>query len=283
MRRVLLLLAGFVVYAGYAQELYPFTEPASNMPARSASLKLTSMFSKQTHTGRGMQRHMPEVMLGLSKNLMIHGSATFANMHGNVFGWESLRLYGKYRFFSRDQVHQHFRMAAYGAVAYSANDLDRNEINLMGDQSGAGAGLIGTALWNRFALSATTGWNEVIHPKRRLKSAASDYAFSAFTYSLSGGYLLLPREYTDYNQTNVNLYAELLGSRNSWRRQGERYYIDLAPSVQFIFKSTSKLNLGYRFELGSDIDRLSRGYVMASYEHIFLNALKKKQPASKAL
>ena len=57
----------------------------------------------------------------------------------------------------------------------------------------------------------------------------------------------------------------------------ERYYVDLAPSVQFIFKSTSKLNLGYRFQLAGDITRMAEKSFMISYEYIFLNALKKKK------
>jgi hypothetical protein len=95
-------------------------------------------------------------------------------------------------------------------------------------------------------------------------------------YSLSAGFLLFPLEYTDYNQTNVNLYAELLGSRNI-NFPSERYYVDLAPSIQFIFNSTSKLNLGYRFQLSGDIDRMANKSFMISYEYIFLNALRKKK------
>jgi hypothetical protein len=82
-------------------------------------------------------------------------------------------------------------------------------------------------------------------------------------------------EYKDYNQTNLNIYAELLGGQNlDW--EYEKYYLDLAPSVQLIFKSTSKLNLGYRFQLKSDIYRNMKSSWMISYEYIFLNALKKK-------
>lgn len=51
---------------------------------------------------------------------------------------------------------------------------------------------------------------------------------------------------------------------------------NLAPSMQLIFNSTSKLNIGYRFQLKSDIYRNMKNSWMISYEHIFLNALKKK-------
>lgn len=276
MKEIFLLgFAGFCSIAN-GQELYPFTEPASNMPAHSLSVKNTSVFQSDLHSGRILQRYMPEVMLGLNKHWMVHLSSSFSNMHRSRFIWEGARLYAKYRFLSNDGVHEHFRMAAFGAAAYSRNHLDHNEINIgMGEQSGVQAGLIATQLWNRLALSATGGWNEVLNQERWDKSHSDRYAGRAVNYSLSAGYLLLPFEYKDYNQTNINLYAELLGSRNiAFAR--EKYYVDLAPSVQAIFNSTAKLNLGYRFQLASDIYRLAKAGWLVSFEYIFLNALTKK-------
>lgn len=233
-----------------------------------------SMFQKGKHSDKLLHRHMPEVMFGFSKKWMLHTGLNFSNMHGEKFIWEAARLYAKYRFLSIDEVHKHFRMAVFGGGSYSRNHLDHNEINfMMGDQSGVQGGLIATQLWNKLAISVTGSWNEVIDKKRSEKSFSSPYAFQSINYSLSAGYLLLPFEYTNYDQTNVNLYAELIGSRNM-NFPSEKYFIDLAPSVQFIFKSTSKLNLGYRFQLAGDIYRLSNNSFMVSYEHIFLNALK---------
>lgn len=257
-----------------AQELYPYAEPASNMPARSIAVKNASVFQKALHSARTMQRHMPELMLGFNKNLMLHAGTSFSDMHSNKVRWESARLYGKYRFLSVDDVHKHFRMAAFAAAAYSRNNLQHNEINiLMGEQSGVQGGLIATQLWNKFALSATGSWNEVLNNERWNKSFPSRYAGRSVNYSLSAGFLLLPFTYTDYKQTNVNLYAELLGSRNIGFA-AEKYYVDLAPSVQAIFSSTAKLNLGYRFQLGSDIYRIGKNSWMIGFEYIFLNALR---------
>lgn len=271
-----MVIAFFGVTHLRAQELYPYTEPASNMPAKSISAKLGVMLMKDEHSSRTLQRYSPEIGFGLNKEWMVHTGVTFSDMHQSKFIFESARLYTKWRFLSVDDVHKHFRMAAFGAATYSKNHLDHNEINLMGDQSGVQAGLIATQLWNKFALSASGSWNEVLDKERRQKVYPQQYAFSAVNYSLSAGYLLFPIEYKDYDQTNVNFYAELLGSRNmDWPE--ERYYLDLAPSLQFIFKSTGKLNLGYRFELASDIYRLSQNSFMISYEHIFLDALRKKR------
>jgi hypothetical protein len=260
----------------YGQELYPYSEPASNMPAKAVGVKMTSMFMRGVHSNKILQRHMPEVMFGVNKNLMLHAGLGFSDMHEERFMFEAVRLYGKYRVLSVDDVHKHFRVALFSGLAYSRNHLDHNEINLMGDQSGIQAGIIATQLWNRLAVSGTGSWNEVLHRERRNKLSGTDYAFTAFNYSLSAGFLLLPVEYRDYDQTNVNLYLELLGSRNVGRST-DRYYVDLAPAVQFIFNSTGKLNLGYRFNVSGDIYRLTNRSFMIGYEHLFLNALRKKK------
>jgi len=258
-----------------AQELYPFTEPASNMPARSMSLKFGAMFGKGVHGNRIDQRFTPEAMFGVSKKWMVHGAFTLSNMYEGFYYFESARVYAKYRFLSNDEVHKHFRMAAFTTAAYSRNHLQHNELNLMGDHSGVQVGVIATQLWNKLAVSATVSETELFDKKRWNKDLPQQYAFRSINYSLSAGYLVLPRDYKDYNQTNLNIYAELLGGRNlDWKY--EKYFLDLAPSIQLIFKSASKLNLGYRFELKSDIYRNMKNSWLISYEHIFLDALKKK-------
>jgi hypothetical protein len=277
MRNCLLLLVIFISETSNAQELYPYAEPASNMPSESISLKLGTMYGKGVHRSNVLHRYNPEVMFGLNKNWMIHATLGFSNMHENYFYYESAKIYAKYRFLSIDDIHKHFRMAAFASATYSRNHLDHNEINLQyGDQSGVQAGIIATQLWHKFAISGTASISEVLDEERAEKVYPQKYAFQSFNYSLSAGYLIFPRSYIDYNQVNLNLYAELIGGRNlDWPQ--EKYYLDLAPSVQLIFNSTSKLNLGYRFELTSDIYRLMRKSFMISYERIFLNALRKKK------
>ncbi|RYY62690.1 MAG: hypothetical protein EOO12_13325, partial [Chitinophagaceae bacterium] len=244
-------LAG-AFFSASAQELYPWTEPASNMPSRSISAKATGMFMRSVHDDRVKQRYMPEVMFGLNRKWMLHGALTFSDMHSGSLSYEAARVYAKYRFLSRDEVHRHFRMAAFAAAAWSRAPLERNDINLWGDGSGVQGGLIATQLIDRWAFSATASLLELVPKERWQKDGTSQFAWEALQYSLSAGVLLLPRVYTDYNQTNLNLYVELLGHRNL-NFPNEKYYVDLAPSLQLIFKSTGKLSAGYRFELGSDI------------------------------
>jgi len=275
MKKSILAIFIFLCLQADTQELYPFAEPASNMPAKSLGLKMGTMFGKGPHSNRVMQRYSPEVMLGLNKKWMLHGNLSFSDMHESYFYFESARVYAKYRFLSKDELHKHFRMAAFASAAYSRNHLDHNELSLMGDHNGVQGGIIATQLWHKFALSGTASLTEVFDEKRGDKILPQQYAFEMLNYSLSAGYLVFPKNYTDYNQTNLNIYAELLGGRNlDWKY--EKYFLDLAPSVQFIFKSTSKLNIGYRFQLKSDIYRLMKNSFMLSYEYIFLNALKKK-------
>ncbi len=261
---------------GRGQELYVFSEPASNMPTNSISAKISGMFANDNHSSRTLQRYMPEVMFGISKNWMIHGSVTFSDMHQNKFIFESSRIYAKWRFLSRDDVHKHFRMAAFGAITYSRNRPNFNEINFSGDQSGAQIGVIATQLWNKLAVSGSASLNEVLHKYRWDEAHRDLHAFEAVKYSLSAGYLLFPIEYKSYDQTNLNLYLELLGGSNiDWPQ--EKYYIDLAPAIQFIFNSNDKLNLGYRYQIAGDVFRMASKTFMISYEHVFLNAIKKRK------
>ncbi|HET9434351.1 MAG TPA: hypothetical protein VFO37_11375, partial [Chitinophagaceae bacterium] len=153
MRFFLLPILLFSAAASYAQELFPYTEPASNMPARSMSLKVGAMLGKGVHGSGIDQRYSPEVMFGISKKWMVHATITFSNMYEPFFYYESARVYGKYRFLSKDELHKHFRMAAFATAAYSRNHLQHNELNLMGDHSGVQVGLIATQLWNKLAVS----------------------------------------------------------------------------------------------------------------------------------
>ena len=238
------------------QELYVYTEPASNMPAHSVSTRLTGNFigKNQGVTNRFMQRYTPELMLGLNRKWMLHIGGTFADMHTGNFRWESVYTYIKYRFLSVDDVHKHFRMAAFADVAYSRSPFEFDEISLQGDKSGIGFGIVATQLVNRLAISTTVSHTQLLDASRNDKiyyTPARNY--QAMNYALSAGYLLIPRNYTDYKQTNINLYVELLGQQTLDRKT---HYVDAAPAIQFIFNSNSKLNIGYRFQIqgsnGSD-------------------------------
>ena len=258
-----------------AQELYVFSEPASNMPAHSVSGKLYGSFmGPQAWHNQDMQRYTAEAMFGISRKLMVHSGTTMSNMHTDKLKWESVYLYAKYRFLSLDEVHKHFRMAAFAEGAYSKAPFHNDEVSLQGDKSGIQAGLIAAQLWHKFAISGTFSHTQVLHESRNSTVIyVPERIYQTLNYSLSAGYLLLPGEYTNYQQLNVNLYTELIGQRSLDRKA---FYIDLAPAVQFIFNSNFKINIGYRFELDGDMYRMADKSVLISLERTFLNALKKK-------
>jgi len=258
-------------FSGFAQELYVYTEPASNMPAKSVSAKVTAMLGDSYGTFK--QRYKPEIMFGINKNLMVHGAATFSNMHTHKMEAEGAFGYAKYRFLSKDKVHAHFRMAAFAEGGYSKNGLLYDELNVQGDISGLHAGIIATQLVNKFAASTTVGYVHAFYDKDKLHHA--NPVDKALQYSLSAGYLILPIEYTSYEQLNFNVYAEFIGQRSLADKK--THFIDMAPAIQFIFNSNSKLNLGYRFQLSGNAERSMTESFLVSFEHTFFNALRKKK------
>lgn len=281
-------------HAVTAQELYVFSDPASNAPAKSLTLKYAGKWVGESTMGHphNANRQMLESQLGISKNLMFRTGITVGNMYNmanNNLKFESVNLYAKYRLLSLDGVHKHFRAAAFVKGVLSNNNLKYAEITAEGDQTAVQTGIILTQLVHKLAVSSTLALTEVMDDERFLKyGGPRNFGYRSFNYSLSAGYLVLPRSYTSYNQTNFNVYLELLGSRGQGPEfdvpgsasgeiaRGQYYFVDLAPAVQLIIKSNAKLNVGYRFQLSGDAYRMSNKAFYISYERTFLNALKKR-------
>lgn len=274
-KRILVILAVLAIKA-QGQELYVFSEPASNLPANTISLKLTDHFVTNDNIyNRFSNRVMPQVLVGVSKKIMFAVSGTIANMHTPDFRYESVNVYTKYRFLSKDGLHRHFRMAAFAEASATRSPFHYDEITLMGDKSGVEAGIIATQLWHKLAVSGTVSHTQVLDKSRNNKVIyVPSRNYQSLNYSLSAGYLLLPKEYSDYKQTNLNLYLEMLGQQTLDRRT---YYLDIAPALQLIFNSNAKLNVGYRFQLGSNMQRMTGNSWLISFERTFLGALKAKK------
>ncbi len=268
-----MMASAFLSKPVLGQELYVFSEPASNMPAKALSLKYAGKFLEGYHSGKTEQRQAFAAQLGINKKWMLRASTTISDMYSYpVTRWESVNVYAKYRFLSKDEVHKHFRAAAFMEAAYSRNDLYYDELSLEGDQSGVQAGLVFTQLLHKLALSSTLSITEVIHEQRRNDDSPQGlYPYASFNYSLSAGYLLLPRKYVSYKQTNFNIYLELLGSNTLVK---SLHFVDLAPAFQLIFNSNTKLNAGYRFQLSGNMHRMATESFLISLETTFLNVLK---------
>ena len=265
-----LLIGGMLsIMSASAQELYVFTEPASNMPSHSISGKITGKYSKHPAPTNHMQRYTPEIMFGLNKKWMVHFATTFSDMYTNNVRWESARTYVKYHFLSNDEVHKHFRMAAFGEYSYSRNIGIFDDIGIEGDMSGFQAGVIATQLWNKLAVTSTLSYLQTHQNKSTEMQVVIPK--QSFNYSLSAGYLIFPLNYKNFSQTNFNVYAELLGQRSL---DMKKYVIDFAPAIQFIFNSNAKLNIGYRFQLNGNMNRMADKSWLISFERTFLGAWK---------
>ncbi len=260
----------FIANTASSQELYVFSEPASNMPAHSVSAKLDYRIPVSDINNTYRQRYSPELMFGLSKKWMLHVAGSFSDFYMPQIRWESVKTYAKYRFYSADDVHRHFRMAAFGEAAYSRNPFYYGDLNLDGDNSGVRAGIIATQLVNKLAVSGTASIIETF-ASAASHAAHPENSTAAFSYSLSAGYLLFPLNYSDYKQTNLNIYVETIGMKGI--EKGD-YMLDLAPALQFIFNSNLKLNLGARLQVTGNMIRPGEKNYFIGLERTFLGALK---------
>ncbi len=275
-----ILLLAFLSSRSAAQELYVSTEPASNMATGSIGLRMNTKLFSMEHEGGYTFRVDPEVMVGISKKLMLHLNVYASNMYQPDLKLEGAGIYGKYRFLSIDDVQSHFRMAAYGKVSLINNPVlllvnnkyyGSDEIDLDGNNSGLLAGVVATQLVHKLALSSSLAfvnrWDNLDASKLPGQS------LQAVNYTLSAGYLLLPRVYKDFGQTNFNLYCEFLGSSSLDKKA---YYIDVAPAIQFIFNSISRLDFSYRTQFIGNMERLSKDYFLLRFEYNFLNVFKNR-------
>ena len=143
------LLLCLLSFTARGQELFVYTEPASNMPAQSVGLRLNNWLMRETDGGRLNYHLLPEAMWGVNKNLMLHAEAFLSNRAGSSMTVEGGSLYGKYRFFTQDAMYRHFRMAVYGRVSFNNADIHQDEIMINGHNSGYEGGLILTQLLHK--------------------------------------------------------------------------------------------------------------------------------------
>ncbi|WP_183562122.1 hypothetical protein [Mucilaginibacter sp. SP1R1] len=248
----------------FSQELYVNTEPASNMATGSLGLRAENQgFFKPTYKNRSTF----EAMYGLSRHLMVHGSLYTSDYYSNGQHFEGGSVYAKYRFLSIDTVQKHLRAALFVKASSINNPVPNQEISLEGDNSGLQSGLVVTQLLHKLALSATASYLHA-YDNRGGYYLPPSQARNAAAYSVSAGYLLFPKNYRDYQQTNVNLYVELLGKTNPGRQQS---YLDAAPAIQFIFNSVCRLDLSYRTPIYNDMVRNSKNMYLVRLEYNFFN------------
>lgn len=269
MRRVILIVALFFCAVGAkAQELYVFTEPASNMPAKSMGIRLSNWLMDETAGNRINYHLIPELMWGVNKHLMLHAEGYLSN-RTNRFKLEGAALYGKYRFFNRDAVFRHFRAAGFARISTNNSGIHQEEIETNGHNTGIEAGLVATELLHTRALSTTVSYERALN-NRGGHDFPAYYSNNAMNYSLSFGQLIFPRSYTGYKQVNVNVLVELLGQ--SLLDNGKAY-LDVAPALQVIVNSQVRIDVGYKRQLYSSIARTAPNGFMVRFEYLLFNVL----------
>lgn len=260
-----------------AQELFIISEPASNLPAKTISVRLTNKFMQGSRhhfsavdKNIWMHRVVPEFAIGVNKRWNLRISAFLANYYQTSMKLEGINATAKYRFFSRDDLHRHFRMAAFARLSVIEHDIYFREINLEGDNSGINCGLIATQLLHKLALSANFGH---VYTLDHIGYDRPEFvAQNSLNYTLSAGYLLFPFKYKNYMQPNLNVYLEFNG-RNGLSEYESHIY-DIFPAVQIILKSYMRVDLGYRYQISSNVQRNAYSGFLARFEYNIFNAIK---------
>lgn len=267
MRILFLITLFYISSAGSAQELFSVTEPASNRAARSIGIRVDHSIMDEINSARINYHLIPEIMIGVSKKLMISGSLFFSNRN-EVFQKEGGSIYAKYRFLSRDAMQKHFRMAGFGRISYNNSDIHQEEINLNGHNTGVEFGVVATQLLQKVALSSSLSFVKADDNGKGNKFIYGSEKSKAINYTFSVGKLMLPKEYKSYKQTNLNLMLEFLSQLNTG---SGKYYMDIAPSVQLIFNSQSQLDIGYRKEINSTLLRTAPNGFFVRLEYNLFN------------
>jgi hypothetical protein len=230
--------------------LFVVTDPASNVPANSLAVNVMQSAFKEKFEPGYNYHVMPEVTYGISKNLMVRGSA-FISTRSEALYAEGGGIMLKYRFFSTDDLNSHFRLAAYGRYSFNRADIHQEQIEILGHNTGFETGIIATKLVKKVAISTSLSYEKALdnQPNYQFPSNWGDHATN---YTLSFGKLMYPKKYSSLRQTNVNFMVELVGQTIN---DNGKSYLDVVPAIQFIFNSQARLDLAYRHEILSSMLR----------------------------
>ena len=250
-----------------AQELYINSEPASLIPKGTKVVRLTN--SNIFLDGYNIMGSIgnafivtPSLSYGLSKKIMLSGSIQFANkpyeqdMMPN-FGLNGFKLYSKQRILTSDKQKYHTRLSSFLKYSYHENKFIKDNLDLELQDTGLELGIIGTQLINKLAISITTAITRISNIDEKLTQGSTvkwqTTNLNTFKNSISAGYLLFPRKYNSYKQTNFNLYIEYLTNTILNKEFPLRYHkfsSTFAPGIQFIILSRSRLDFSYKIRKG---------------------------------
>ncbi|HXS36988.1 MAG TPA: hypothetical protein VN721_09820 [Flavipsychrobacter sp.] len=324
MRFYALIIFIFLALPSGSQELFPLMEPASTMPKHTLGIRL--MNESYEEVGNQFRTQFAlRAMYGITPRLSVYFTGDASNHHNRTlppdfpthntpqvgvhhpFLFNGYNIYAKYRFLSIDGENSHFRAALYGEWSNLNVAHDEAEPTLLDDTKGYGGGLITTYLKKRFAISFTGGfiipseYNGGVTDPAGLPEipAKVDYG-NAINYDLSIGYLLFPRKYKNYTQTNWNLYLEFLGkSYDAAKVYFSNYmysipfyavpialvpvlqagnYIEVHPGLQCIINSNFRADLSVGFPLlNKSFVHYYPVYTIGIQRYFYFNKKKSKE------
>ncbi len=244
----------------YSQELYINSEPASLIPKGTKVVRLSYsniIIDESNALGDVANAFLmtPSLAYGLSKKIMISTSFQFANRPYEQdlvpnFVFNGFKFYSKQRIYTTDKQKNHTRLSSFLKYSFHKDNFMKGNIDLDLQNKGFELGLIGTQLIKKLAISITSAYtraNDINNDSNNLIS------LSTFKNSLSAGYLLLPRKYKSYKQTNFNLYLEYLTNtimNKTFPVRYNRFSSTLAPGLQFVILSRSRLDFSYKIRKG---------------------------------
>ncbi len=308
-----------------AQELFPVSDLASSVPKGALGVRLFNTGYQESNIYRSLGGL--KLYYGATARLSVSATFSVSNIHkktlpfdfithahtGSSFSgstntpeagrpypyiYNGTNLYAKYRFFTSDGQNTHFRMAAYSEISKIEVPSHVAEPDLAIHTGGIGGGVIATYLKKHFAVSFTGG---VVLPFDSKTDAKDSYGGiypttisygKAFNYDLSFGYLLYPRKYSNYNETNINIYCEFngrtYGAADITQKDGpyswaatyhisnnapflnSGSYLDCFPGIQLILKSVYRVEFAAGFPLiGKSYEHLYPVYMVAMQRYFF--------------
>ena len=267
MRVFFILFILIYSYKISAQELYINSEPASLIPKGTKVVRLTNsnIFLDGSNIMGSIGNAFivtPSLSYGLSKKIMLSGSIQFANkpyeqdMMPN-FGLNGFKLYSKQRILTTDKQKYHTRLSSFIKYSYHEDKFMKDNLDLELQDTGFELGLIGTQLINKLAISITTAITRISNIDEKLTQGSTvkwqTTNLNTFKNSISAGYLLFPRKYNSYKQTNFNLYVEYLTNtilNEDFPVRYDKFRSTFAPGIQFIIMSRSRLDFSYKIRKG---------------------------------
>ena len=250
----------FLYNNSYSQELYINTEAASLIPKGTKVIRFnySSIFLNQTNEKESIKNALlftPSLAYGLSKKIMISGSFQFSNKPyekdlDTNFGFNGFKLYSKQRIFTTDKQKNHTRLSSFVKYSFHKEKFMKSNIDLELQDNGFEFGLIGTQLIKKLAISITSAYtrvNDIYDKSNNL------FRLGTLKNSISAGYLVFPRKYKSYKQTNFNIYLEYITNtitNKSFPERFNKFSSILAPGIQFIILSRSRLDFSYKIRKG---------------------------------